>query len=112
MRVSEPVHDESTSSDGHSDFEDAPSLSGTDHTHGDDTGSSSDSDAEEAQVGTCSVLLCAPIASPDCIASHRLLACRGPIFRLSSSCSRSRKAVFFLRGQQLSGIPDHIVTAN
>lgn len=49
MRVSEPVHDESTSSDGHSDFEDAPSLSGTDHTHGDDTGSSSDSDAEEAQ---------------------------------------------------------------
>jgi len=52
MRVSEPVHDESTSSDGRSDFENAPSLSGTDHTDGDDTGSSSDSDAEDAQVGT------------------------------------------------------------
>ena len=111
MRVSEPVQDESTSSDGHSDFQDASSLSGTDHTHRDDTGSSSGSDAEEAQVGTCNVHLFASIASPECIASHRWFACRGPISRLSSSCSRSRKVVFFLRGQQLSSIPDHIVTA-
>ncbi|DBA72635.1 hypothetical protein WJX79_007607 [Trebouxia sp. C0005] len=47
MRVSEPVHDESTSSDGQSDIEDAPSSSGRDTTHEDDTGSSSN--AEEAQ---------------------------------------------------------------
>ncbi len=111
MRVSEPVQHESTSSDGHSEFEDASSLSGADLTHRDDTGSNSGSDAEEAQVGTCNLLLRALIASPKCTASHRLFACRAPIFRLSSSCS-SRKAVFFLRGQQLSSIPDPTVTVN